>query len=86
MVYVIYCTAVIHRWVDRLVGVTCCTTFCCTAVSGWVDRFVAVVVCPVVCPQLHGIFFPFFFFLSLYRPRAGIAQRITSIGIIQIYC
>ena len=69
-------------WVvgGSLRGRHCCTTFCCTAVSRWVDRLVAVTlscVPPAVCPPLRGLFFSCFFFLPLYRPRAGIVQRTT---------
>ena len=71
-----------NTWVGgSLRGRHCCTTFCCTAVSRWVDRFVAVtIMCisPVVSQSLRRLFYSFFFFPQLRRPRAGIFQRTTS--------
>ena len=67
-------------------GCHCCTihTYCCTAVvqgCGWVDRFVPVVRCCGVSTRVRGLFSFLFFFLPLYRPRAGIVQRTTSINV-----
>ena len=63
ILYVICCTADVHGWVDRFVGVT--------GVSGWVNRSVAVtMMCvPVVSPPLRGVFFSFSI-LSIYTGTA----------------
>ena len=71
-------------WVGgSLRGRHCCTTYCFTAVSGRVDRIVAVVCCGRV--STASCFFVFVFvFLPLYRPRAGIVQRPTSMILIEL--
>ena len=65
-------------WVGgSLRGHHCCNTYrCCTALvqgCGWVDRFVSVVCCCRVSTRVRVCVM--FFFLPLYRLRAGIVQR-----------
>ena len=76
----LYHNVMVGGWIASWVSLLYYNTYCCTAVvqgCGWVDRFVTVVCCWGMCPQVRGLFSFSFFFLPLYRPRAGIVQRTT---------
>ena len=51
--------------------------------GGWIGSFLSVVRCCGMCPRVRGLSLQYLFiFLPLYRPRAGIVQRTTSVLLI----